>query len=215
MKKLIMWIILFAVILAAVGGIATVSEGFKILNPKDWKIFNKNTEVTEKSDVLSFVDKWSLTAGTGENALIINQNTKELLLDDMSIPDLGGEVKEFKCNDKTFVDKIMIRFSVNNEIWNAQNITGFDIRGNVENRTYDYGSNVLYKNMYSNYYNSNKESLNLKSGDCIATMSIEISFMTPESLKIWDDMFLGNLNITDYAKLSNYIVSINIPIIKK
>lgn len=215
MKKLIMWIILFAVILAAVGGIAAASDGFKILNPKNWKIFNKNTEVSEKSDILSFAEKWSLTAGTGENALIINQNTKELLLDDLSIPDTGGEVKEFKCNDKTFADKILIRFSVNNEVWNAQNITGFDIRGNVENRTYDYGSNTLYKNMYSNYYNANKDTLNLKSGDCIATLSIDISFMTPESLKIWDDMFLGNLNITDYAKLSNYIVSINIPIIKK
>lgn len=215
MKKLIMWIILFAVILAAVGGIAAASDGFKILNPKDWKIFNKNAEVTEKSDVLSFADEWSLTAGSGENALIINQDTKELLLDDMSIPDTGGEVKEFKYNDKTFVDKIMIRFSVNNDVWNAQNITGFDIRGNVENRTYDYGGNSLYKNMYSNYYNANKDSLNLKSGDCIATLSIDISFMTPESLKIWEDMFLGKVNITDYTKLSNYIVSINIPIIKK
>lgn len=215
MKKLIMWIILFAVILAAVGGIAAASDGFKILNPKDWKIFNKNAEVAEITDVLSFADEWSLTAGTGENALVINQDTKELLLDDLSIPDTGGEVKEFKCNDKTFVDKIMIRFSVNNDVWNAQNITGFDIRGNVENRTYDYGGNSLYKNMYSNYYNANKDSLNLKSGDCIATLSIDISFMTPESLKIWEDMFLGKVNITDYTKLSNYIVSINIPIIKK
>lgn len=201
--KYILKVILFVLLIMLVAGLV-FGFAFK----------NKNID-DKKFDNLAFVDEWSLMFGTGENALLINQDTQSIIVDDMSIAGSGGDFTEFKCNDKTFVDKIMIRFSVNNDVWNAPNVSGGDIYGNFENRTYEYNGNKLYKNMYSDYYNANKLSLNLKSGDCISIMSIDITFMMPESLKIFDDFCAGKIDATEHVKLFKYVLSLNIPILIK
>lgn len=178
-------------------------------------VFKDKNIDDKKTNILDFANEWSLTAGTGDSALTINQDTKSIIIDNMSLPGKGGDITEFKCNDKTFADKIRISFSVNDIVWNAQNIGTMELHGDLFNKCYNFHEYTLFDNLFSNYYNSNKDTLNLKSGDCIATMLIEISFIMPESLQIYEDMYAGNLNMIEYVELSNYVYSVNIPILIK
>lgn len=178
-------------------------------------VFKDKKGEGDSSTLLNFAEEWSLTSGTGDSALIINQDTKSIIIDDMSVSGNGGEIIEFKCNEKTFADKIRISFTVNDNVWKATRIGTMEFHSNLENKTYIFHGYELFENMFFSFYNSNKDTLNLKSGDCIATMLIEITFIMPESLQLYEDLYAGKLNIIDYVELSNYVYSVNIPILIK
>lgn len=212
MKKLILWIILFAVILAAVGGIAAASDGFKVLNPKDWKIFNKNAENSENTDILAFADEWELTAGTDESALKINQDTKSIFIDDLALPGAGGVVSEFICKSNTYAERIRIFLDGNKSIWNASG-KSMEFHGDITARTFDFHNYELYKNMFAEYYNANQS--NIETGACVGTMTIEIDFVFPEKLKFAEYAIKNNIEIvTDFFTYSDYVYYANIPIFK-
>lgn len=167
------------------------------------------------SSLFEFADKWQIIAGTGENALHINQDTKAIYVNDLSQKGKGGVLTNFKCDDTTFVDKILVTFLGNSDVWNVGNMNSMTLHGNYEKKIYEFHGYELYENPFVDYYNANKSNLNIQSGSVLGSMQFDITFMFPEYMKKYDELMSGNLSkIFEYESMgSNYVNSIIIPII--